>query len=47
MICDAFGRILLESTIQKEETRLDLREFATGTYLIKVGSQTKRVEILR
>jgi hypothetical protein len=47
LICDAFGRILLESTIQKEETRLDLREFATGTYLIKVGSQTKRVEILR
>jgi hypothetical protein len=47
LICDAFGRILLESTLQKEETRLDLREFATGTYLIKVGSQTKRVEILR
>lgn len=47
LICDAFGRILIESTIQKEENRLDLREFATGTYLIKVGSQTKRVEILR
>jgi hypothetical protein len=47
MICDALGRILLETTLQKEETRIDLREFTTGTYLIKVGSQTKRVEILR
>jgi hypothetical protein len=47
MICDALGRILLETTLQKEETRIDLREFTSGTYLIKVGSQTKRVEILR
>jgi hypothetical protein len=47
MICDALGRILLETTLQKEETRIDLREFTTGTYLIKVGSQTKRLEILR
>ena len=47
MICDALGRILLETTLQKEETHIDLREFTTGTYLIKVGSQTKRVEILR
>jgi hypothetical protein len=47
MICDALGRILLETTLQKKETRIDLREFTTGTYLIKVGSQTKRVEILR
>lgn len=47
MICDALGRILLETTLQKEETYIDLREFTTGTYLIKVGSQTKRVEILR
>jgi len=47
MICDALGRILLETTLQKDETRIDLREFTTGTYLIKVGSQTKRVEILR
>jgi hypothetical protein len=47
LICDALGRILLETTLQKDETRIDLREFTTGTYLIKVGSQTKRVEILR
>ena len=47
MICDALGRILLETALQKEETRIDLREFTTGTYLIQVGSQTKRVQILR
>ena len=47
MICDALGRIILETTLQKEETSIELREFTSGTYLIKVGSQTKRLEILR
>lgn len=47
MICDALGRIILETTLQKEETGIDLYEFTSGTYLIKVGSQTKRLEILR
>ena len=47
MICDALGRIILETTLHKEETGIDLREFTSGTYLIKVGSQTKRLEILR
>ena len=47
MICDAFGRIILETTLQKEETNINLCEFTSGTYLIKVGSQTKRLEILR
>ena len=47
MICDALGRIILETTLQKEETSIELREFTSGTYLIKVGPQTKRLEILR
>ena len=47
MICDALGRIILETMLQKEETTIDLCEFTSGTYLIKVGSQTKRIEILR
>ncbi|MFM7006896.1 MAG: LamG-like jellyroll fold domain-containing protein [Flavobacteriales bacterium] len=47
MICDALGRVIIETSLQKEETRIDLREFTTGTYLIKVGSQTKRLEVLR
>lgn len=47
MICDALGRIILETTLQKEETSIDICEFTSGTYLIKVGSQTKRLEILR
>lgn len=47
MICDALGRIILETTLHKEETGIDVHEFTSGTYLIKVGSQTKRLEILR
>lgn len=47
MIYDALGRIILETRLHKEETSIDLREFLSGTYLIKVGSQTKRLEILR
>jgi Concanavalin A-like lectin/glucanases superfamily/Secretion system C-terminal sorting domain len=47
MICDALGRIILETTLHKEETGIDLREFTSGTYSIKVGSHTQRLEILR
>ena len=47
MIYDALGRILLETTLQKQETSIDIQEFASGTYLMKVGSQTKRLEVLR
>ena len=47
MICDALGRIILETTLQEEETKLDLGKFPSGTYLIKLGSQTQRLEILR
>jgi hypothetical protein len=47
MICDARGRIILETTLHKEETGIDLREFTSGTYSIKVGSHTQRLEILR
>jgi Concanavalin A-like lectin/glucanases superfamily/Secretion system C-terminal sorting domain len=47
MIYDALGRILLETTLQKQETSIDIQEFASGTYLMKVGFQTKRLEVLR
>jgi hypothetical protein len=47
VIYDALGRILLEKTLHQEKTSIDLQEFASGTYLMKVGSQTKRLEVLR
>jgi hypothetical protein len=47
MICDALGRIIYETTLQEEEMKLDLGRFPSGTYLMKVGSHTERLEILR
>ena len=47
MIYDALGRILLETTLQKQETSIDIQEFASGTYTIRIGSKSKRLEVLR
>ena len=47
MIYDALGRILLEKTLHLEKTSIDLQEFASGTYTIRIGSKSKRLEVLR
>ena len=47
VIYDALGRILLEKTLHLEKTSIDLQEFASGTYTIRIGSKSKRLEVLR
>ena len=47
VIYDALGRILLEKTLHQEKTSIDLQELNSGTYTIRIGSKSKRLEVLR
>jgi hypothetical protein len=47
VIYDALGRILLEKTLHLEKTSIDLQELNSGTYTIRIGSKSKRLEVLR
>ena len=47
MIYDALGRILLEKTLHLEKTSIDLQALNSGTYTIRIGSKSKRLEVLR
>lgn len=47
IIYDALGRILLEKTLHQEKTSIDLQELNSGTYTIRIGSKSKRLEVLR
>ncbi|MFM7644127.1 MAG: LamG-like jellyroll fold domain-containing protein [Sphingomonadales bacterium] len=44
---DAFGRTIFEILISKKEMQFNLQELTNGMYLLKIGSQTKRLEVLR
>jgi hypothetical protein len=47
VIYDALGRILLEKTLHQEKTSIDLQALNSGTYTIRIGSKSKRLEVLR
>jgi hypothetical protein len=47
VLFDAFGRTVFETFISKNEMQFNLQELTNGMYLLKIGSQTKRIEILR
>jgi len=44
---DAFGRTIFEQIISKKEMQFNLQELTNGMYLLKIGTQTKRLEVLR
>lgn len=44
---DAFGKTIFEALISKKEMQFNLQELTNGMYLVKIGSQTKRLEVLR
>jgi hypothetical protein len=47
MLVDAFGRIVLKEVIDTQLKQINLQEFANGIYTIRLGSQAKRMEVLR
>lgn len=47
VLFDAFGRTIFETIISKNEMQFNLQELTNGMYLLKIGSQTKRIEVFR
>ncbi len=47
ILCDAFGREMLRSVVQAQETIIDLHHIPTGLYFVQVGSETRRLEVVR
>lgn len=47
MLVDAFGRIVLKEVIDTQLKQINLQEFTNGICTIRLGSETKRIEVLR
>lgn len=47
VLFDAFGRTVFETIISKNEMQFNLQELTNGMYLLKIGNQTKRIEVFR
>jgi hypothetical protein len=47
VLYDAFGREMLRSEINTQETIIDLQHVPSGIYLLKVGAETRRLEVVR
>jgi hypothetical protein len=47
VLYDAFGREMLRSTVYSQETIIDFQHVPCGIYLLKVGSETRRLEVVR
>ncbi|MFM6964614.1 MAG: LamG-like jellyroll fold domain-containing protein [Sphingomonadales bacterium] len=47
VLFDAFGRTIFETIIAKNEMQFNLQELTNGMYLLKIGNQTKRIEVFR
>ncbi|MEY3592075.1 MAG: Secretion system C-terminal sorting domain, partial [Bacteroidota bacterium] len=47
VLYDAFGREMLRSVVQAQETIIDFQHVPCGIYLLKVGSETRRLEVVR
>lgn len=47
ILYDAFGREMLRSVVQAQETIIDLHHLPTGLYFVQVGSETRRLEVVR
>ena len=47
ILYDAFGREMLRSVVQAQETIINLHHLPTGLYFVQVGSETRRLEVVR
>lgn len=47
ILYDAFGREMLRSVVQAQETIIDLHHLPTGLYFVQVGSEIRRLEVVR